>query len=168
MLVAMDRRAAQPAAVDDARVVQAVAQHRILRTDQATDRPDVREIAAAEDECGLRSLEVREFLLQRGVPPVRADDQSRRGRAASPARRACRRVDDRGMTRESEVVVGRQIEEPAAALGDNPAAVALERPQRSEKSRVVSPRELVGEKRVPGGGYNAHSSISKPRSEIIR
>src|SRR5262249_19688315 len=109
-----------------------------------------------------------ELLLELAVRPVGADDQPRRGRPRAARRRPRGCLDDSRMRSEPEVVVRREVEQPPTVLGDDVGPGTLECAQRTEVARAYARLQLVGEKRLPVAGYNAHSSISNPRSSIIR
>src|SRR5207249_2560356 len=109
----VDGGSREPAAVDDARVVERVAVHVIAATYERRDGPDVRLIAGGEEERGRRALEGRELGLDLGVQVEVAGDQSRRAGAAAVARdRGRRRGAERGVGGEPEVVVGGEKEHP--------------------------------------------------------
>src|SRR5262245_28847097 len=82
----VDAGSGEPAPVDDARVVQGIAEDVVARADQRGDRADVRLVAGDEQQRGLGALEARELGLDLGMQREVAGDESRRAGAASPAR----------------------------------------------------------------------------------
>ena len=73
--------AAQPRAVDDARVIQLVRDDHVLFRQDRRDRAGVRREAALKDDDGFRLLERGEPALELHVDRHRAGDRADRSRA---------------------------------------------------------------------------------------
>ena len=100
MAVDRDVGAAQPAAVDDRRVVQLVGAHERARSADGREHAEVGGEAGGEEGGAIRVLPFGERAFEIGVTGARADDQARRTRARAPAvERGVRRRDDGGMLR---------------------------------------------------------------------
>jgi hypothetical protein len=76
MAVAKEGRSRKLDAVPDARVVETVAEDRILTPEQRRDGADVRRVAAGEDERRLGSLEGGDLRLERLDRRVAPDDET--------------------------------------------------------------------------------------------
>jgi hypothetical protein len=103
----LDRRAAQAAAVDDARVVELVEMTRLLGQDRR-DRAGVRREAALEDDRRLRVLERarrRSSSMWIAIVPaiVRTEPEPTPNSRSPRSRAECR------VRREPEIVVRRQL-----------------------------------------------------------
>src|SRR2546422_10912505 len=146
----MDRRAREPAAIDNACVVQLVAEDRVVAAGERGNDADIRGVAAAEDEGGLRPFVLGEPGLELLVGWVVADDQPRRG-CSRPAlaRGARRRLGKRGMAGEVEAVVGREIQQLAPFRRDELRASACERAQAPEQPLLLAFGERLREEDVP-------------------
>ena len=77
MPVNVHRRARKPAAVDQAGVVQLVAEERIVTTSQRTQDAKVRGKPAAEDQCRFGPFPICEGALQGSQRRKKAGDQRR-------------------------------------------------------------------------------------------
>ena len=84
--VPQDLGAGKPAAVDDARMVEPVGDNGRVTVEQRGDRADVREIAAADHDCSLGSLEYRELLLERCACEIVGCDEPATSRRRLPVR----------------------------------------------------------------------------------
>src|SRR5262249_56724553 len=77
--------ARQAAAVDDAGVVERVAEDLVTAADEGADRADVGLVARGKEQRRLGTLEGGELALDLDVEIEVAGDQPRRPRSASPA-----------------------------------------------------------------------------------
>ena len=96
--VAVDRDVGlrQPAAVDDARVVELVGEHDVVRPGQRRDRADVREVARTRTAPRPRSPRTRRARPRvRGAAGRPRHEARRAGAGAPPARRRSRRPRER-------------------------------------------------------------------------
>ncbi len=99
-------RAREAASVEDARVVQAVAEDRVALAGERRDRADVGHVAGREDDRGLGALESRDGVFEFAVDGHRARDEPRRAAAGAVfIGRRLRRLDQFGMVGEPEIVV---------------------------------------------------------------
>ena len=125
MRIHMHRRPAQPAAVDDAGVVQLVAVDRVAFADEGGDRADVGRVAAWERAARLRCLRTRPACV-----PARRAARLRpvtSGLAPEPQPYSSIAAADRGSDSriggQAEVVVGAEIDERLAVDLDPVAAL---------------------------------------------
>ena len=108
--IMMQRRARQPAAVDQRGVVQAIAVDRRLARGERRDQAEVRHVAGREQDRPLAPGPGGEFLLERLVLRLVAGDQVRgAGADAVHARRGDESLDDPRMRGEAEVVVAAEV-----------------------------------------------------------
>ena len=147
----VDGRAAQPAAVDERRVVQRVGENHVAARDERRNDADVRGIPARERERALRPEELGELALQRFVLGRVARDQT--GRAgAYPV--IPKRLSGRGhqawVGRQAEVVVRREVDGGTAIGFDDGAAAPGRRSKGPLEVAVAQLRELGGENVVDG------------------
>src|SRR3990172_11525599 len=119
MTVDMNNRLAQFAAVNDARVVQAVAQDRIAcRRDSGND-PRVCRISGVEKDRCFRFLELRDLAFEFCMKIGRARDQSRRsGTEAMTLHGGACGLPERRVFRETQIVVGTHKEHALAVYRD--------------------------------------------------
>ena len=116
--VAVALRLAEADPVDDAGVVQGVADDRVLRPEQRLEEAAVGVEAGGVEDRGLHAEEARDGLLEAGVHRLRAADEAHGGHAVAPllegpagGRHHLR------MRRQVEVVVGAHVEH-AAPVGE--------------------------------------------------
>ena len=108
----LDRRAAQAAAVDDARVVQLVRHDDVVLAEDGRDRAGVGREAALEDDDGFGLLELGEPAFELHVDGHRAGDRpNRSGADAESPRRLERALAQPRMRRQAEVVVRREVDD---------------------------------------------------------
>ena len=114
--IAVALRLAEPDAVDDARVIQFVADDGVLFAQQRLEQPAVR-VEAARVEDGVVGAEERgERRFERRVHALRAADEAhRRHPVAVPVETVARGGDEPRIVGESEVVVGAEIDDRGAA-----------------------------------------------------
>ncbi len=146
--VVVDERArlGEPAAVDDARVVEGVRQHHVTLARQRGDDARVGQVARAEQHAGLARLEVRQLRLEPPVHSHVARHEPRRPRADAPAhRRFRRRLAHARVIGEPEVVVRAQEQ-------DRLAVEQHARPLRArhEPHAPVEPAAPSGRRASPG------------------
>ena len=97
--------AAQPAGIDDARVIERVAHHHVLGTGQRRDQAQIGHVAGAEQQRALGARERREFALERLVDvEVSVDQPGPAGRAPVLARGRARRGYDAFVPGQIQVV----------------------------------------------------------------
>ncbi len=112
-------RPAEPAAVDDARVVELVGEDHLAGPAEGRDRARVRQVAGPEQQRGLGTLEIGEPFLERAVNGHRPRDQTRPpGSSAVAFRGVGGGCPDLGVVGESQVVVGAEEERLAAVQTD--------------------------------------------------
>jgi len=111
---------AQPGAVDDARVIEAVEKHRVVPTEQAREHAQVDLKPGSEGKRRLAAHECRETLLQFNVDAERPVEQpGSRGARPVLAYRVDRRFLDLGMARQPEVIVRPEHDHRPAVDGNN-------------------------------------------------
>ena len=111
----LDRRAAQPRAVDDARVVQLVGNDEVFFGEDGGDGAGVRGEAALKHDRRFGFLELREPPLELHVNRHRAGDRAHRaGADAELLDRRERLLLEPRVRRQPEVVVRREIDDLAA------------------------------------------------------
>ena len=97
----------EPAAVDDAGVVELVGEDDLASAGEGGDRAHVGEVARAEQQRRLVALELGQPRLQPAVHIHVAGDQPRGPGSGSPAhRRLCRRLPHTRVAGQPQVVVG--------------------------------------------------------------
>ena len=114
----LDRRAAQPAAVDDAGVVQFVRDDHVVFRQNRRDRARVGGEAALEHDDRLHLLELGEPALELDVELHRAGDGANRPRTnAELLDRRQRRGPQPRMRRQTEIVVRGEVDDGAVVEG---------------------------------------------------
>src|SRR5439155_3741318 len=99
-------------AVDDARVIQRVADHGVLFREDRLEEPAIRIEARAIEDRVLGAEDARESPLQLLVDVLRPADEADRRHAIAPAIECgVRGLHDRGVIRESEVVVRAEVDD---------------------------------------------------------
>ena len=122
--VAQALRFAQAHAVDDAGVVQRVADHRVLLVEQRLEQAAVRVEAGRIEDRVLGAEEVAEPRLQLLVDALRAADEAHRGHAvAVTVERALRGFAHGGVIGQSEIVVRAQVDDFGAAADAHDGAL---------------------------------------------
>ena len=115
--VAEALRLAEPDAVDDARVVEGVGDHRVLGPEQGLEQPAVGVEARAVEDRVLRAEKLGQPRLELLVQRLGAADEAHGRHAVAPAvERRVRGLHDRRVVGEAEVVVGAQVDRLRAAL----------------------------------------------------
>ena len=140
----LDRRAAQPAAVDDAGVVQLVGDdHVVLRQDGGNGAGVGRE-AALEDDHGLDLLELGKPPLQLHVDLHRAGDRPHgAGADAESLERLERRVAQPRMCRQTQIVVRRQVDDRPVVERRVSLLLVLEDPQAAVAGSAASANRVL-------------------------
>ncbi len=111
--------AGEAAAVDDAGVVELVGEDDLTAARQRGDRAGVGQVAGAEEQRGLRALELGQPSLQLRVDRHRAGDQARRARAGSQRQGGIGgRAPQPRVVGQSEVVVGAEQQHRPAVEHD--------------------------------------------------
>jgi hypothetical protein len=135
-------RPRQPAAVDDAGVVEGVREDHLATLRQRRDRSAVGEVARAEQQGRLGSLELGQPRLELAVDRHRAGDQpGRPGARPELQRRIGGGAPQPGMVCQSQIVVRAEHQDRAAvehhlgALGPLDHAQATPQPARFELSQ---------------------------------
>ena len=106
VLVALLARLRETHAVDDRGVIQLVGDDRVLLGRDGLEQPFVRVPARAVEDRVLGAEELRDLLLELAVDGLRAADEAHRREAVAViALRLLRRLDDRRMIGQAEVVV---------------------------------------------------------------
>ena len=128
-----DPRPRQPAGVDQGGMARGIGHHQRSAAGQGGHRGEVGGVARREhqggfgtDESGQLGLQ---FLMEHGVP----GDQTRAGRTRTPqAQCVYPRLDHGRMSRQTEVVVGRQVQHAGLRAGCRRPG-----PQRPAKTRLL-------------------------------
>jgi hypothetical protein len=140
----LDGRAAEPASVDDARVIQLIRNDHILLGQDRRDGSCVGREAALEHHRRLGSLEDGEPALEFHVNRHGARDRPNRSRAdAEVVERFVRAFDEEGMRRQSEVIVRRQVDDRAAVELGRRSLAAFEHTERPEEALGTEGIEFV-------------------------
>ena len=106
----VDLRARQPAAVDDAGVIQRVGNDVVFRTENRGNSPCVRREAGLKHHARFGMLELRDAPLQLHVDAHGAGDRSHRARSRAVCLRGGHlRFDQLGMIGQPEVVVAARL-----------------------------------------------------------
>ena len=114
--VAQAARLAQPNAVDDAGVVQGVADHRVVFAEDGLEQPGVGVEARQIEDRVVHAEEGGEPGLEVFVHGLRPADEAHRRHAEAPiVERLLGRLDQRRMVRQAEVVVGAEVDHLASA-----------------------------------------------------
>ena len=118
-------RPAQPAAVDDAGVVQLIAVDGVSFADQGGDRADVGGIAGGKEQRGFGRLRIRPASVPAGRADRTAAGDERAGRAPQPysSMPLSTAAADSRIGGQAEIVVGAEIDERLAADFDPVAAL---------------------------------------------
>ena len=166
-------RGREPGAVDDAGVVQGVAEDHVLGSRQGCDHADVARKAGPEEKRGFGALELGELALELAVDVGVPGERTRSAApGAVPGRGLVGRLDDARVGGEAEVVV-RAEEQPLAALDHRPTG-----PGRRHDDRVGAPRRPAagrqghGEEAFEAGGHDrlstspARSPVSSPSRSV--
>src|SRR6185503_593203 len=99
-------------AVDDARVIQRVADHGVLLAEQRLEQTTVRVEARAVEDRVLRAEEPRDPILELFVDVLRAADEADRGHAVAPAiERGMRGGEDLRIVGQAQVVVRAEVDD---------------------------------------------------------
>ncbi len=115
--VAKALRLAEADAVDDARVIQFVADHGILLAEQRLEEPAVGVEAAPVQDGGVGPEKRSERAFERRVDALRAADEAHRRHSEAVAGEPFSGGTDKPrIVGESQVVVGAEIEHPRPAL----------------------------------------------------
>ena len=119
MAVAMRLCAREANSIDDAGVVETIGEDSRLAVGERREHADVGQITATDEERRFRALEGRNFLLQRRGLGVVARHQARRARAGAAGGSFCGGLDQKWMTRQPQVVVGREVDQARSTpVGD--------------------------------------------------
>ena len=112
-------RARQSAPVDERRVGSGVGHDEVAAADECGDGSDIGEVAGRKAQCRIETHEVGDVVLEVDVQPCSARDESRRRRPRSElVERRMRAREHCGVCRESEIVVGRQVEHRRSGVAD--------------------------------------------------
>ena len=141
----LDRRAAQPAAVDDARVIQLVGDDDVLFRQDRGDRAGVGGEAALEDDDLLDLLELGEPALELHVDFHGAGDRAHRAGADAERRRSpsSAALAQPRMRRQAEIVVRRQVDDRFVIDRRVRLLLVLENPQLAVQLLFLEGVELV-------------------------
>jgi hypothetical protein len=175
MRVADEFRSRKQRAIVQARVVQTVAEDRVVAPGERGQDREIREIAGREREskrAGAGPNECRELRLERCMRGEMTGDEMRRAGADTPAcGTVARRGDNVGMARQSEVVVARE-RNALAAVHDNPGSLCcLERAPRALAALGLAAGEIGGEpcgQRVRHTRYISACSCLAAQSASLR
>ena len=141
-----DRRAAQPAAVDDARVVQLVGNDDVVFRQDRRDGAGVGREPALEHDDLLDLLELGEPALELHVHFHRARDRPHRsGPDTEAPDRFERALAQLGMGRQAEIVVRRQVDYRCVIERRVGLLLAIENPQVTVKILFLEAIELLAE-----------------------
>ena len=120
-------RLAQADAVDDARMVQRIRDHRVALVEQRLEQPAVGVEARGVQDHILGAEVARQALFQLLMARLRAADEAHRGHAVAELVQAALRCGThRGVVGQAQVVVGTQVDEVAPAGVHDAALGALE------------------------------------------
>src|SRR5512143_3684966 len=151
--VAIALRLAEPDAVDDARVVELVADDGVLLPEQRLEETAVRVEAARVEDRRVGAEERGERALERRVDALRPADEAYRREAEAPPREAvARRGDEPRVVREPQVVVRAEVEHAGAAL-------ELDFGRLRARDDALSLFEAVGTDPLEGGSEAGEVSI---------
>ena len=149
--VAQPPRLAEPDAVDDARVIQRVGDDRVVLAEHGFEQPAVRIPARRIEDRVLRAQETRQRRLELFVHGLRAADEAHRRHAvAVPVDGAVRRLADRRVAREPEVVVSAEVDDVGVVGADLPALGARDHAFGLEQALLAQLVELGVESLVEG------------------
>ena len=131
-----DRRPAEAASVDDARVIQLVGDDDVVLAEDRRDRARVRRKAALEDDDRFGLLEVGEPALELHVDAHRSGDRAHRSGSDTEVLDGFERAGTQtGMRRQSEVVVRGQVDDLSAVEHRPRFLLAFQNP----KNAITSP-----------------------------
>ena len=147
MVIPLETGPAEPAAIEQRGMVEAVLEDVIALTEQGAERADIRRITAAEEQRTRSAGEISqrrfEFLMGSGM----AGDQVRGTAAHTPAvHTGLEGSADARIGGETEIVVAAEVEQPPAVdqqlaagrrLDHAPAAIELPFCQGRERRRYV-------------------------------
>ena len=144
----------EPAAVDDAGVIELVGEHDVARAEQRRQHADVRGIARVEQPDAITAHPVRDRLLEHDMRPLRPRDQPRCPcPVAGFIERRSRRLREPAIPSEREIVVRRQVhdldavEDHCRSLGPIDDTLSAQPVRRLERGEL-GPRVVV-ETHVP-------------------
>ena len=144
--------AGQPRARPQTGMRQFVDQHQIGTADQARNDAGIGQIARAEDAGGFGALQPRQPRFQLGEQRMIAGDQPRgAGAGAIAFQRGDRRLFDRGMMGEIEIVVAGEGQEPPAVARDPEAVLALGFRQRAAQMPALQFAQLLAGELIERG-----------------
>jgi hypothetical protein len=150
----LDRRAAQPATVDDAGVIQLVRDDDVLAREDRGDRAGVCRKPALKDDDRLGPLEIREALLQLHVEIKRSGNRSDRpGPDAVSPDGVNRPIRQRRMCGEPEIVVRRQVDDHAVVDCRERLLRALQHAQAAVEPLLFQALDLGGQIRERVGAH---------------
>ena len=142
--VAQAPRLAQPDAVDDRRMVERVADHRVLGTEERLEQAAVGVEAGGVEDRVLRAEEPGDSALQFLMNALGAADEAHRGHAVAVGLQALvGGLHYLGVAREAQVVVGAEVEDRLRASLDPDlgALVPEDRPFLLEQPLLADLRE---------------------------
>ena len=146
--VAQPLRLAQADAVDDARVVEGVRDHRVALIEQRLEEAAVGVEAGGVEDHVLHAEEARQAALEFLVRLLGAADEAHRGHAvAAVIEGALRRSAHRRMVGEPEVVVGAQVDHRASGNLHDRALRALEHALGLVQALLAQALQLVPQPR---------------------
>ena len=147
MTVDGDLCAREPAAVDNARVIEDVAQNNIAIAHQCRKNSRVRLESGIENQRRFGSLKLGDLALQLFVQGHVARDQPRRaGAAAVAVDRLFRCRAERGMVGDAKVVVGGKVQNLLAVHGNNRALFSFNQSEATIKGGSLEALEIVFDK----------------------
>ena len=154
--IAQALRLGEPDAVDDARVVQGVADHRVALLEKRLEEPAVGVEARRVEDGVLGAEEARDADLQLLVDVLGPADETHGGHAVSmPVEPLPCRLDDPRMIGEAEVVVRAEVQHLAPALyADDRALRALDDALALEQPLLVQGFSLLVEMSEIGAGIH--------------
>ena len=135
MLVADDRRAGEPAAVNDRGVVQLVGKDQILFADQGRDGGQIGIESRLERNRGFHALETGQFFFELRMKDHGSGNGADRRRADTETLdRVLGRLLQLRMVGQTEIIVGAEVQHPLA-VHVNPGALGrFDRPQVDQQS----------------------------------
>ena len=161
----------QTAAVDQAGVIQRVAENCVAGASQRRDRAEIGLIPGGKNQRSFAALKTRQVALQISIKLQVAADQPRPGRAAAIVfHRLKRGLLQPLIGSQSEVVIGTEQQDLSAIPANFRSGLAFQLAQLSSQSRLLEGREPFAEKSCGIGsqiGFGSGSRHELSRDAVV-
>ena len=163
-----DLGAREAGAVDDAGVIQLVGDDEVFLAENRGDGAGIGGEAGLEDHAGFDVLEARNLFFQLHVDRHGAGDGAHRAGADAVLLRGFERgFAQLGVSGQSEIVVGGEVDDLLAVEGADRRLLVLEHAQLEVGAILLQVVELVGEKRERIGASGGRCHRGHPRKSEL-